>query len=474
MGEEIATRFYTDANFAANRERLIAETQLLARWFDDRRFSTMPPIGGFEVEAWLIDDHGVPAPVNEAFLARLNDPLVVPELSVFNVEINTPPQVLRGAALATMRSNLERTWRRCNTVAATLGVELVAIGILPTARDRDMTVKHMSQRERYRALNEQVLRMRHNRPIALDIQGRDHLRTTHMDVMLEAAATSFQIHLQLTQKSAARAFNAAMVLSAPMVAVSANSPFLFGRDLWDETRIPLFEQSVAVAQTAKAKRNRVTFGHGYVQQSLMECFDENLSTYAVLLPEVMDQSPEKLAHLRLHNGTIWRWNRPLIGFDENGAPHLRLEHRVVPAGPSMIDMIANAGFFFGLVESLVATRITPESQLPFDQARANFYAAARDGLRAEIIWLDGERHAISEVLLDELLPLARRGLEKLRVRAQDIDLYLGIIEGRLRTGQNGAAWQRAWVTRHGRDMKQLTKAYRERSESGAPVHEWSV
>jgi len=474
MGEEIATRFFTDESFAANRERLVAETELLQRWFADRQFSTRGSIGGFEVEAWLVDSRGVPAPVNDAFLTTLDDPLVVAELSVFNVEINTPPQVLGGAALATLQQNLERTWRQCNTVAAALDSELMVIGILPTVRDRDLTVRHMSRRERYRALNEQVLRLRRGRPIALDIHGRDHLRTTHEDVMLEAAATSFQIHLQLMPETAVRAMNAAIVLSAPMVAVSANSPFLFRRDLWDETRIPLFEQSVAVAQTPKAKRNRVTFGHDYVAASLMECFEENLLNYAVLLPEVMDQAPERLAHVRLHNGTIWRWNRPLIGFDEDGTPHLRLEHRVVPAGPSMIDMVANAALFFGLMQSMVAMRAAPESRLPFDVARANFYAAAREGLRAPMIWLDGRRHKACELLIDTLLPLARQGLEALAIREQDIALYLGIIEGRLRTGQNGAAWQRNWVARHGNDMKRLTCAYRERSESGAPVHEWGI
>jgi gamma-glutamyl:cysteine ligase YbdK (ATP-grasp superfamily) len=474
MGEDIATSVFSEEDFAANKTRLGEETALLARWFAEHRFSTHEPIGGFEVEAWLVDDRSVPAPINETFLAALDSPLVVPELSVFNVEINTPPQALHGAALSIMHQNLKQTWERCNRVAATLGAELIAIGILPTARDRDLTLRHMSQRERYRALNEQVLRMRHGRPITLDIHGRDHLRTTHADVMLEAAATSFQIHLQVVQKRAARVFNAATVLSAPMVAVSANSPFLFGRDLWDETRIPLFEQSVAVAQTAQAKRNRVTFGHGYVERSLMECFEENLATYAVLLPEVLEDIPEKLAHLRLHNGTIWRWNRPLIGFDENGTPHLRLEHRVAPAGPSMVDMVANAGLFFGLIDALSGARTAPESQLSFEQARSNFYAAAREGLRAQIVWLDGKVRPVRELILQELLPLARKGLERLDIRAQDIDLYLGIIEGRLQSGQNGAAWQRAWTERHGLDRKLLTRAYRDRSASGAPVHEWSL
>jgi hypothetical protein len=56
----------------------------------------------------------------------------------------------------------------------------------------------------------------------------------------------------------------------------------------------------------------------YARESILECFEANRTRYPVLLPAVMDEPPESLAHLRLHNGTIWRWNRPLIGFDEQG------------------------------------------------------------------------------------------------------------------------------------------------------------
>ncbi len=474
MGEEIARSHFTKEDFSENKARLTRETEVLREWFERNRFRGARPVGGFEIEAWLVDERGVPAPINESFLKALDSPRVVPELSKFNVEINTPSLRLTARALRDMELDLTRTWEHCNEVAHTLGAELLLIGILPTVRDRDMTLEHMSRMERYRALNEQVLRLRRHQPITLDIRGHDHLRTTHMDVMLEAAATSFQIHLQVSQERSVRDYNAAAILSAPMTAVSANSPFLFGRNLWDETRIPLFEQSVAVTQGAISKRNRVTFGHRYVRESLMECFEENLENFAVLLPELVDEPPEKLCHLRLHNGTIWRWNRPLIGFDSEGNPNLRIEHRVVPAGPSLVDTIANAALFFGLVEACAGARTPPESDLSFEQARANFYAAAREGLRASITWLNGQHGPVRELLLNGLLPLARRGLEKLELARADIDSYLGVIEGRLVTGQNGAAWQRAYVAKHGKEMKGLTCAYRERQRSGAPVHEWTI
>jgi hypothetical protein len=308
----------------------------------------------------------------------------------------------------------------------------------------------------------------------LDIRGGEALCTEHSDVMLEAATTSFQIHLQVKASEAAAFFNAALMLSAPMVAATANSPFLFGRQLWQETRIPLFEQAVAVggdiAGDAQVYR-RVTFGSGYLQSSLLELFQENLAHYPPLLPHCHDTAPEDLHHLRLHNGTIWRWNRPLIGFGRDGTPHVRIEHRVVPAGPSIADSIANAALFYGLVHALADVPAWPA--LSFAQSRANFYAAAKDGLRAEVLWRDA-KVSLRQLLLTELLPLAKQGLATLAIAEADIAYYLGIIEARIGSEQTGSRWQQAFVDRHGRDMQALTLAYLECQRSGLPVHEWAL
>jgi hypothetical protein len=246
--------------------------------------------------------------------------------------------------------------------------------------------------------------------------------------------------------------------------------------LWDETRIPLFEQAVSICPPGEKNCPpvRVTFGEKYVQQSLMECFRENLQDHSILMPELCDDAPAKLTHLRLHNGTIWRWNRPLIGFDDNGTPHLRIEHRVMPAGPSLIDTIANAALFFGLVQALATDAEPPESRLTFEQARANFYAAARHGLRARISWLDGREVPVHELLQHDLLPRARRGLQALEISSEDIDLYLGVIEARIKLGCNGAEWQRRYVKKHGAGMKELLTAYVVNQQHGAPVHEWDI
>jgi gamma-glutamyl:cysteine ligase YbdK (ATP-grasp superfamily) len=477
MGQEIQQTHFSRAEFTDYADRLRHETELLDTWFREAVFSTRDRTGGFELEAWLIDTGGRPAPVNAEFLTKLDDPMVVPELARFNVELNDHPQHLWGSALSRFEASLGATWNKCRRVAAELDTRLLMIGILPTLRQEELTQANMSDLRRYRALNEQVLRLREGRPLELDIQGHERLKGVHGDVMLESATTSFQLHLKVHPRHAVRAYNAAQVLSAPMVAVTANSPFLFGNDLWDETRIPLFEQSVAVGGIAGARHGplrRVTFGSGYARGSLYECFLENQQHYPVLLPMRFHEGVERMAHLRLHNGTIWRWNRPLIGFDYDGIPHLRIEHRVAPGGPTVTDVIANAAFFFGLMQALMSAGTPIESRVAFSQARDNFYAAARYGLNAQVSWGEAHRGPLRALLLAELLPLARHGLVSLEIDAAEIEYYLGIIEARARRAATGADWQRAWVARHGRDMTALTEAYARRQQEGAPVHEWDV
>jgi len=477
MGREISDSRFSAEDFAAFRERLCTETDLLGRWFQEEGFSRTHGVGGFELEAWLVDERQRPAPINDAYLRRLDNPLVVPELARFNVELNGAPESLGGDALSRLHRSLEQIWQTCTAAAGEFDAGLVMIGILPTLEECQLTPEYMSALERYRALNEQVLLQRRGRALRLEIHGREQLKSLHRDVMLESAATSFQIHLQVGLSHAVRCFNAAHIASAPLVAVSANSPYLFGRDLWDETRIPLFEQAVEVGgyeAAAYGPTRRVTFGTGYARESLFELFVENREHYPPLLPACYSEPPERLSHLRLHNGTIWRWNRPLVGFDDDGTPHLRIEHRVVPGGPSVVDEIANAAFFFGLVSFLSRQQTPPELALPFGQARDNFYAAARDGLDAQVVWLGGRRLRLQRLLGERLLPMARRGLELLDLDPGDIDAYLEVIATRVHNACNGAAWQRAFVARHGRDMAALTAAYRQRQDSGTPVHEWTL
>ena len=289
MGQEINNSHFDQHDFQQFHERLSQETALLERWFDDYRLASDSGIAGFELEAWLVDREGLPASLNQAYLERLNDPLVVPELSVFNVEFNTPERRLQGDVLSRLHRALESLWVQSDRIAGELGAHLIMIGILPTVREQDLTLASMSSMQRYKALNEQVLRMREGKPLQLDIRGAEHLRTEHHDVMLEAATTAFQLHLQVSQQEAPAFFNAALMLSAPLLAATTNSPYLFGKDLWDETRIPLFEQSVAVGGDLQGDNpvyRRVTFGSAYLQQSMLEVFLEKLGALSTVIAYV--------------------------------------------------------------------------------------------------------------------------------------------------------------------------------------------
>lgn len=474
MGEEIRIHEFTPAVVAEFEARLARETDILGEWIDGGMLAEEHPVGGFEVETWLIDSNANPLPINDRFLDLLDAPDIVPELSRYNVEINTPPPKLAGSALSQMHENLRETLRRCNAVAAKLDAELLMTGILPTLRDEHLAMEHMSKAARFRALNNQIILSRQGLPLQLDIEGADRLQTVHRDVMLEAATTSFQIHIQAPQSQAARYYNASIIGSAAMVALSANSPFLFGCDLWDETRIPLFEQAVSVTPNPRSSLNRATFGSGFADTTLRELFQENASRYSALLPALMDESPEELRHLRLQNGTLWRWNRPLVGFDDAGAPHLRIEHRSVPAGPSVADAIANAAFCFGLTHALATDATPPESRITFQQARDNFYTAAKEGLRAEVTWLDKQYIPHHELIWERLSPMAEQGLLRLGLDQEDVGRYMDIIEARLRTGRNGADWQRRFVDKHGADMQALAQAMRDQQRAETPVHEWKI
>jgi len=473
MGQDISDRRFSAADFAEFKHRLQGETSLLGEYFAAGAFACTAAEGGFELEAWLIDQETLgPAPLIDALLARLDEPLVVAELAQFNLELNSRPEPLSGSGLDRLHGSLEQTLARCREAAAGLGAHVGSIGILPTVGPEDLVLARMTPRERYRALNEQLLRLRDGTPIQLAIAGQDEVQIEQRDVMLEAAATSFQIHLKIPVALSARFYNAAKILSAPMVALSANSPTLFGRRLWQETRIPLFEQAVAVG--GGRLRERVGFGIRYAEDSVLDCFIANIERYEVLLPVLMDEPAAAFAHLRLHNGTIWRWNRPLIGFDANGTPHLRLEHRVVAAGPSAADNIADAAFFFGAVQALAAAALPPEQGIPFATARQNFYTAARHGLRSTVCWEGGKTVPLWQLIVEQLLPLADQGLASLGTDAATRARWLGIIEQRARTQHTGSHWQCAWLDHYGEDMAGLTAAWLTRQATGRPVHDWPL
>jgi hypothetical protein len=300
VGDEIERRYYDAEDFSEFRRRLDSETTLLESLFAAGEFSDRGDVAGFELEGWLVDERGDPVPDNASYLAALDNPLVVPELAAFNVELNGSPSALTGRVFSRLRDELNATWSACREVAEQTGCHLLAIGILPTVEEALLTSDYMSSMVRYQSLNDRIMALRDGKPLELRIDGETELTTTHHDVMLEAAATSFQIHLQCKPERSVRDFNASVIASAPMVAASANSPYLFGRALWDETRIPLFEQAVHVGDRYPP---RVSFGAGYVKESLLEIFEENQKEHLILIPAVRDDPPSKFSHVRFHNGT---------------------------------------------------------------------------------------------------------------------------------------------------------------------------
>jgi hypothetical protein len=475
MGQEIDVADRLDADVFA--QHLRTETAQVMAWFKEDAFERPDTaLVGLELEAWLLDQDMMPAPRNVEFLDRMDNRLVVPELSRFNFEFNAEPEPLSGHLLGQVGRQLDGLWAEAGRAAKSLDLAPMMVGMPATLREDMLTTEYMTPSKRYALLNERVFEMREGAPLKVDIDGRDSLSLVQDHLMLEAACTSLQIHLMVDRDNGARTYNAAQIASAPILAAGANSPFLYGRRLWEETRIPAFE--AAVNLPAYRDRNgrtvgRVGFGSKHLDSSLLELFLENLDGFPPLLPIVQDRAGDPIRHLKLHNGTIWRWNRPIIGLNDAGTPHLRIENRVLPAGPTVIDIIANMAFFIGLTLSL---RDEPnlEERLPFELARSNFYASARRGLGADIVWLDGQVSDVQSLIHGALADRALHGLLDAGIDEIEASHYIGIIKARALNGQTGAAWHRAHANCHGRDFQKLVGDYLTLQQCGQPVHTWTV
>ncbi|MBT6879714.1 MAG: glutamate--cysteine ligase [Gammaproteobacteria bacterium] len=473
MGQEITNSHFHKRDYHLFQHSLDHEMEILRHWFEDETFCNTEPMVGLELEGWLIDSDLHPAAANHLLSQRLNTSLVVPELARFNIEINSTPQPLHTTPFSALSAELLSTWQQTADTCHAMNLDLVMTGILPTIQQKDFCLSNMSDLQRYRALNEQVMRMRQGTPLEFEIEGNESLHFCHHDVMMEAAGTSLQIHLQVPYRHITAAFNHAIRISAPMVALCANAPYLFGKDLWAESRIPLFEQAINVNQLShRLGEGRVSFGTGYTRENLLDLFQENRDHYPIMLPICQPGDPQQLTNLMLHNGTIWRWNRPLVSLDTSGKPQLRIEHRVASAGPTLEDIIANTVFFSGVIMGMLTQPDEKYLHHPFATARNNFYHAARWGLESEVQW-GRQRGTLRNLLTKVLIPLAETGLQQLELPPSEWRPWLEIIAARVATGQNGSEWQRRWVARHGRDPASLLGAYLEKQNSGNPVHQWN-
>ncbi|MFN0250589.1 MAG: glutamate--cysteine ligase [Kofleriaceae bacterium] len=485
MGIEILRTDFDDRDHVRFAERLrtslVALEHLLAR----DQFGVGPATIGAELELALIDGAARPALVNTAVLGESSDPRLALEIDRFNLEINAEPSPLAGRPFAALAANLESALAEVRRAAANHGARALAIGILPTIVETDLTPDVITPRNRYIALSHALRRLRRG-PFHMHIEGADVLDVSADDVVFEGANTSFQLHLRTSPAEFARAYNASQIASGIALAVAGNAPTFLGRRLWDETRIALFRQSVDDRLDALDddwRPARVTFGHGWARHSAHELFAEVVALHEALLPICTEEDPihaladggvPSLAELRLHNGTVWPWNRGI--FDPVGGGHLRIELRALPAGPSVVDMAANAAFLLGLVLGLAPDVDRLIAGFTFTHARRNFYEAARRGLASTLLWpAEPGRRAepiLAPALIDRLLPVAARGLRDHGVDSRDSDHLLGVIADRARTGQTGAAFQRALLATS-RDPARVVEEYLARQLDGAPVHTWS-
>lgn len=479
MGKEVQHTGYTEEDMQQFKLRLKEETELLKSWFDNEDFSEDEQKTGIELEAWLINENMLPDPFNEVFLDELKLEQVVPEIAKFNFEINSDPHVLKGNVFRKLENEMNHIWKTCENKAQEHDKHALLIGTLPTLRPHMLDMEYLSAKNRYAVMNNQVMKMREGKPLYIRLEGKDNLYMYMDSVIAECAATSLQIHQSVSQKSAKRYYNASMLAAPYLIAIAANSPYFFGKELWDESRIAIFEQAVELHATSHTGQDirRVTLGNGYIKESLFELFEENREDYPVLLAELdEDYDPKKLSHLQLHNGTIWRWNRPIIGLaKQGGKPHLRIEQRTPSAGPTIVDSVANAAFSIGLVDYLATCDVVPEEVISFTEAEHNFYKASRQSFFCRVRWIDGKLHDMKDLLLYEIFPHVKQALLKRGIDKEDVEFYLdGVIYPRLQKGVNGTIWQKAFIHMHGKRFQELLEAYVRNQYSGQPVHTWEL
>ena len=489
MGRDIEAIKISGEDRRNYRDKLRRSLDVFARMLRERMFEANPSQVGLEIELNLVDSRGMPSMHNAAVLDAIADPAWATELGQFNIEINVPPRRLDGDALADLEQEVRASLNTADSKARGTGSRLVMVGILPTLQKQDVNEGALSANARYRVLNEQIFAAR-GEDMRIAIDGTEQLLTYADSITPEAACTSVQLHVQVSPDAFARYWNAAQAIASVQVALAANSPFLFGRQLWHETRITLFEQATDTRPDElkqQGVRPRVWFGERWIT-SVFDLFEENIQFFPALLPICEDEDPlavldhgdcPQLAEMSLHNGTVYRWNRPVYAA-VNGTPHLRVENRVLPAGPSVADIMANAAFYYGLVRALAEAQRPVWTQMAFTTAAENLYAAARHGMDAQLYWPGLGEVPVTELVLRRLLPLARGGLSHWGVHPDQAERLLDIIEQRCITGRTGAAWQISTVAALAEDdgadrpeaLRLMTQRYIDHMHTNEPVHTW--
>jgi CBS domain-containing protein/gamma-glutamyl:cysteine ligase YbdK (ATP-grasp superfamily) len=493
MGEHDVDQQFDEKTSQAFMKALLEDLRALEYMIATGGFETGVARIGAEQEMFLVDRNMRPAPISLEVLDHAKDSRLTTEIARFNLEANLTPLSLTGRCFQQIEKELNELLSLVRKSAETFGADVLLSGILPTLQKSDLTLENLAPIPRYSQLNEGVMRLRGG-PFSIHIKGLDELQISHDNVMMESCNTSFQVHFQTSPAEFASHYNMAQAITAPVLAAAVNSPLLFGHRLWQETRVALFQHSIdsrSRTQLARGQPTRVSFGDRWLKNSVVELFHDQISRFRPIMITQPDEDPFQLlargetpllSALRMHNGTVWRWNRACYGVVD-GIAHLRIENRALPSGPTVQDEMANAAFFVGLMIALPPEYGEIGKRLSFDNAKENFFTAACNGLNAQLKWLDGKSINATSLILNELLPLARAGLKDARVDSSDIDKYLGVLEERVRSGQTGAQWMLdslVSVKRHmghePNDMRTriLTSTILARQKENKPVHEWKL
>jgi gamma-glutamyl:cysteine ligase YbdK (ATP-grasp superfamily) len=492
VGDDVENTEFTGKDRQRYREKVRRCLDVFARMLTESKFEFERPLTGLEIEFNLIDAKYDPTMKNTDVLQAIANPDFQTELGQFNIEINVPPRELRGGATEVLERELRASLNDAEQRANSRDAHIVMIGILPTLVSEHLTSEVLSDNARYALLEEQIFAAR-GEDLHIQIDGPDRLSTYSDTIAPEAACTSVQFHLQVSPQMYASSWNAAQAIAGVQLALGANSPFLLGKELWRETRIALFEQSTDTRPAelkAQGVRPRVWFGERWIN-SIFDQFEENVTYFPAILPVCDPEDPvavlargdtPRLQELRMHNGTIYRWNRPIYDVFR-GKPHLRVENRVLPAGPTVVDILANGAFYYGVVKMLSEEDRPIWTRLSFAAAEDNFYAGARHGINAQIYWPGLGEVPATELVLRRLLPLAYQGLDRWGVDPAIRDRLLGIIEQRCKCHCNGAEWQSALVHKLEQEnrsmdrrsaLREMLGRYLENMHANEPVHTWPV
>lgn len=445
---------------------------------------------GAEQELCIVDRFYRPSFNALEILDDINDEHFTTELGLFNIEANLDPLVLKNDCFSELENDLRGLLAKAHQSAKTIDDnKIILAGILPTFKRKDLVFENMTPHQRYKTLNDVMRKIRGDN-FRVQVRGVDELILDHESILFEACNTSFQVHLQIDLENSIDQYNWAQAIAGPVLAVMTNSPLLMGRELWSETRIALFQQSIDLRNKSHLlieQKPRVSFGNDWVRNSILELFTDDVVRYAPLVTTDFDTDavtqlnqgikPE-LKAMNLHNGTLYKWNRMCYGVHKNVA-HLRIENRYIPAGPSVVDEIANAMFWVGIMLGMPEDCKSIWKRMEFKDAQGNFIKAARTGMDTYFNWFN-EGVSAKELALETLLPMARIGLSKAKVSQKDIDFYLNIIEQRVTKNISGSKW----LVRSSRKLQEtksreeanilLTYHLHKNQASGKPVNEWEL